>query len=58
MLCVPQPEKIRVPVQCHVGTEDKFVLADVSDPGSSWESISEHAARKAVDCAARLQAAC
>jgi hypothetical protein len=24
-----QPEKIKVPVQCHVGTEDKFVLAEV-----------------------------
>ena len=25
-----QPEKIKVPVQCHVGTEDKFVLAEVT----------------------------
>lgn len=25
-----QPEKIKVPVECHVGTEDKFVLAEVT----------------------------
>lgn len=40
MLCGLQPEKIKVPVQCHVGTEDKFVPADVSDSAPPCEMHS------------------